>query len=175
MTTSIAEPHPHLPHRPVLCRLADFLPPPAQATPQPMPAIPPPAPAISPPAPAANAAASVLAERVLRAAVEILGGRRPMRQLASVLSPELLAYLATLQVMAGHLEPRVRKVFARQQSAGALEAVALVTLNTGVRALAARFEEHIDDGGRRWRCTALQLRLTAGDMAIRRDPRKRRP
>ena len=168
MTTSIVEPRPHLPHGPVLRRLVDVLPPPMSSTP---PAVP----ATAQPAPTANPAASVLAERVLRAAVEILGGLRPARQLSPVLSPDLLAYLATLKPVAGHLEPRVRKVFARQQAAGALEAVALVTLNTGVRALAARFEEHVDERGRRWRCTALQLRLTAGDLAIRRDPRTRRP
>jgi hypothetical protein len=107
--------------------------------------------------------------------VEILGGRRPLRQLSPVLSPDLLAYLATLQAVAGYLQPRLHKVFARQQAAGVVEAVALVTLSTGVRALAARFEEHVDEGGRRWRCTALQLRLTAGDVAIRRDPRTHRP
>jgi hypothetical protein len=55
----------------------------------------------------------------------------------------------------------VRKVFAQQHAADALEAVAVVTLTTGVRALAARFEKHSD----RWQCTTLQLRLTAGDMA----------
>ncbi|MGH4006976.1 MAG: Rv3235 family protein, partial [Pseudonocardiaceae bacterium] len=89
------------------------------------------------------------------------------------LSPDLLTYLATLKAVAGHLEPRVRKVFARQQADGAVEAVALVTLNTGVRALAARFEEHTDEGGPRWQCTALQLRLTAGDVATRRVHRCR--
>lgn len=170
MTTSIAEPRPHLSYRPVLRRLVDFLPPPAPATPHPV--------AISQPptvtVPVANPAASVLAERVLRAVVEILGGQRPARQLSAVLSPDLLTYLATLKAVAGHLQPRVRKVFARPQADGALEAVALVTLNTGVRALAARFEEHVDDGGSRWRCTALQLRLTTGDVAIRRDRRLRR-
>ncbi|MGH3813253.1 MAG: Rv3235 family protein [Pseudonocardiaceae bacterium] len=171
MTTSIAEPRPHLSHRPVLRRLVDLLPPPPPAAPQPVPATPQP-PTVT--LPAANPAASVLAERVLRAVVEILGGRRPARQLSAVLSPDLLTYLATLKSVAGHLQPRVRKVFARPQADGALEAVALVTLNTGVRALAARFEEHVDDGGRRWRCTALQLRLTAGDVAIRRDSRTRR-
>lgn len=164
LTTSIAEPCPHLP---VLRRLADFLPPPVPSAPQ--------VPATAQPVPAANPAASALAERVLRAAVEILDGRRPMRQLSPVLSPDLLAYLATLQAVAGRLQPRVHKVFTQQQAAGALEAVAVVTLNTGVRALAARFEEHVDERGRRWRCTAMQLRLTAGDLAIRRDPRLRRP
>ncbi|MDQ4093479.1 MAG: Rv3235 family protein [Actinomycetota bacterium] len=168
MTTSIAEPCPQLPHRPVLRRLADFLPPPVPSTPQAVPVT-------AQPAPAANPAASILAVRMLRATVEILGGRRPARQLSPVLSPDLLTYLATLQTVVGHLQPRVRKVFARPQAAGAVEAVALVTLTTGVRALAARFEEHVDEGGCRWRCTALQLRLTAGDVAIRRDPRIRRP
>ncbi|MGH3897615.1 MAG: Rv3235 family protein [Pseudonocardiaceae bacterium] len=166
MTTSIAEPHPHLPHRPVLRRLVDLLPPPAPAHTEPAPAT------IQPLAVTADAAASVLAERVLRAAVEIVAGRRPARQLSAVLGPDLLAYLATLKTAAGHLQPRVRKVFAQQPADGALEAVALVTLSTGVRALAARFEEQVDDGGRRWRCTALQLRLTAGDMATRRDLRR---
>ena len=163
MTTSIAEPRPQLP---VLRRLVDFLPPPAPATP----ATPQPSTVTLP---AANPAASALAERVLRAVVEIIGGQRPARQLSAVLSPDLLAYLATLKAVAGHLEPRVRKVFARRQADGALEAVALVTLSTGVRALAARFEEHVDGGGRRWRCTALQIRLTAGDVATRRDLRRR--
>ena len=105
---------------------------------------------------------------MLRAAVEILGGRRPARQLAGILGPELLNHLVSLQTVAGPLQPRVRKVLAQQQGSGALEAVALVTLRTGVRALAARFEEHVDAGGSRWRCTALQLRLTAGDLAVRR-------
>lgn len=105
---------------------------------------------------------------MLRAAVEILGGRRPARQLAGILRPDLLSYLVSLQTAAGPLQPRMRKVLARHQGPGTLEAVALVTLSTGVRALAARFDEHTDAGGSRWRCTALQLRLTAGDIAARR-------
>jgi len=108
--------------------------------------------------------ASVAAERVLRAAVEILRGRRPAKQLSAVLSPDLLTYLVSLQVTAGHLQPRVRKVLAQQHAGGALEAVALVTLSTGVRALAARFDKH----DCRWQCTALQLHLTPGDLATHR-------
>jgi hypothetical protein len=157
LTTSIAEPRPQLPRQPVLRRLVDILPAAVPATPAPPTAL-----------PAPDPAASVLAERVLRAAVEILGGRRPAQQLSAVLPPDLLTYLVSLQVAAGHLEPRMRKVLAQQYAAGALEAVALVTLNTGVRALAARFEKHLDDHSSRWRCTALQLRLTAGDMRVRR-------
>lgn len=158
MTGSITEPRPELPHRPVLRRLADILPPPAPFVPAPPPAAVPPA----------DPAVSVQVERVLRVVVEILGGRRPARQLATVLRPDVLTNLVTLQAVAGGLAPRMGKVIARHQGPGTLEAVALVHLSTGVRALAARFEEHIDDKGSRWLCTALQLRFTIGDMAVRR-------
>ena len=149
MTTSIVEPHPQ---RPVLRRLIDILPVTTPAT------------AESPPVtalPATDPTAPILAERVLRAVVERLRGRRAARQLSAVLRPDVLAYLASLQDTAGQLQPRVHKVFAQQHAVDAVEAVAVVTLTTGVRALAARFERHSD----RWQCTTLQLRLTAGDLA----------
>ncbi|MDQ2884159.1 MAG: Rv3235 family protein [Actinomycetota bacterium] len=161
MTASIAEPRPQLP---VLRRLVDILP-----TPTPTPTTV--TLSLAPPLPAADPTASVLAQRVLRAAVEVVGGRRPAGQLSAVLGPDLLAYLVSLQATAGHLEPRVGKVLAQQHPGGVLEAVALVTLSTGVRALAARFEKQ----GSRWRCTALQLRLTTGDLATRRGRRIHRP
>jgi hypothetical protein len=149
----------------VLRRLIDILP---AATPVTF--EPPPATAL----PAADPAASVLAERVLRAAVETLGGRRSAHQLSPMLRPEVLTHLVALQEVAGHLTPRVHKVLTHLQAPGVLEAVAVVTLSTGVRALAARFEEHVNENGRRWQCTALQLRLTAGDVAAcqRRRPRR---
>jgi hypothetical protein len=81
----------------------------------------------------------------------------------------VLAYLTSLQGAVSHLQPRVRKVFAQQHAVDALEAVAVVTLSTGVRAVAARFERH----GQRWQCTVLQLRLTTGDLATRRQCRAR--
>ena len=165
MTRSIAEPCPYPPQRPVLRRLVDILPSPAPSLPEP------PLPAPLAPDPSA----SVLVERLLRATVEILCGQRPARQMSAVLRPDVLAQLVTLQEVAGHLKPRVHKVLARPQTPGVLEAVAVVALSTGVRALAARFEEHTDDGARRWRCTALQLRLTAGDLATRRDRRTPQP
>jgi len=37
-----------------------------------------------------------------------------------------------------------------------------IRLNTGVRAVAARLDKHVDDHGSRWQCMALQLRLTTG-------------
>ena len=166
LTTSIAEPHPQRPHRPVLRRLVDVLPSTAPAT------VLEPSPPATPPT--TDPAAFALAERVLRAAVELLDGRRPAHQLSAVLPPNLLTYLLALQATAGHLKPRVHKVVAQQHAAGALEAVALVTLSTGVRALAARFEKHLDTHGSRWRCTAFQLRLTTGDLATRRG-RPHRP
>lgn len=165
MTTSIAEPCPPLPHRPVLRRLVDILPAAAPATPEPLPVTTLPAP---------DPTASVLAERVLRAAVEILGGRRPAQQLSGVLRPELLAYLVSLQGAAAQLSPRMRKVLTQQHTADTLEAVALVTVSTGVRALAARFDK-VDEDGSRWQCTALQLRFTAGDLATRQTRRPHRP
>jgi hypothetical protein len=123
--------------------------------------------------PTLDPTASILAERVLRAVVETIGGRRPAQQLSTMLRPDLLTSLASLQAMAAPLQPRVRKVVTRHQGPGVMEAVAVVTLSTGVRALAARFEKHLDDHGARWRCTALQLRLTAGDLASHRRHRQR--
>jgi hypothetical protein len=168
LTTSIAElpapvPHEPAPHRPVLRRLVDLLPA-TPATDTPLPAV---APAAPDPA-GLDPAAAIVVERVLRAAVEILGGQRPAQQLSAALRPDLLTYLVSLRRAAGHLEPRLRKVLVLQHAAGSLEAVALVTLNTGVRALAARFEQHPDHHASRWRCTALQMRFTTGDLARRR-------
>jgi Family of unknown function (DUF6459) len=160
LTTSIAESHPQRSQRPVLRRLVDILP-----AAEPVTAEPPPAGAPL----ATDPAALVLAERVLRAVVEVLRGRRQARQLATLVRPDVLDYVALLQETAGHLRPRVCKVVAQQQAVDALEAVAVVTLSTGVRALAARFDKH----GDRWQCTALQLRLTAGDLAVRRPHRPR--
>lgn len=170
MTTSIAElPFP-MPRQPVLRRLVDILPamPATGAPPTVTPTAP--DPAVSDSA-GPDPAGAVVVERVLRAAVEILGGQRPAQQLSGVLRPDLLTYLVSLRRVAGHLEPRLRKVLVLQPAAGALEAVALVTLNTGVRALAARFEQHTDHHASRWRCTALQVRFTAGDLAARRTRR----
>lgn len=163
VTTSIAEPCPQRPQRPVLRRLADILPVRAPATPEPLP--------ISA-LPAPDPAASILAERVLRAVVETIGGRRPAQQLSTMLRPDLLASLTSLQATAAPLQPRVRKVVARPQGPGVVEAVAVVTLSTGVRALAARFEKPLNDQSARWRCTALQLRLTTGDLTSRRRYRQ---
>jgi hypothetical protein len=175
LTTSIAElPFP-MPRQPVLRRLVDILPatPATGAPPTVTPTAPDPAVSDSagPDSAGPDPAGAVVVERVLRAAVEILGGQRPAQQLSGVLRPDLLTYLVSLRRVAGHLEPRLRKVLVFQHAAGTLEAVALVTLNTKVRALAARFEQHTDHHASRWQCTALQVRFTAGDLAARRTRR----
>ena len=115
-----------------------------------------------------------LADDAMIATVAGAGGRRPAGQLAAVLRPDLLTYLVGPRSAAGHLQPRLRRVLTQRQSTGALEAVALLTLNTGVPALAGPFEPLPGGSGNRWRCTALQLRLTSGDLAAHRrsrDPR----
>lgn len=165
MSTTIAEPRPQQSHRPVLRRLIDILP-----TAAPVAFEPPAATAL----PAPDPTALLRAERVLRAAVEALGSRRPAHQLSVLLRPDVLTHLIALQEKAGYLNPRVHKVLVHPQGPGVLEAVAVVILRTGVRALAARFEEEVNDDGRRWQCTALQMRLTAGDMATREGRRPRR-
>jgi hypothetical protein len=160
LTTSVAEACPQQSRRPVLRRLADILPSPAPVI------------TASPPVtmlPATDPAAPILADRVLRAVVEMLRGRRAARQLSRVLHPDVLNCLPSLQAATGHLQPQVRKVLAQQHAVDALEAVAIVTLTTGVRALAARFEKHND----RWQCTTLQLRLTTRDLAARGNGRAR--
>ena len=100
MTTSIAEPYPQRPQRPVLRRLVDFLPATAPVTPEPLPTTALPAP---------DPTASIVAERVLRAVVETISGRRPAQQLSTMLRPDLLASLTSLQATAAPLQPRVRK------------------------------------------------------------------
>lgn len=165
MTSSIAGTPPvtttSRPRRPVLRPLADVLPDlavPAVALAAALPV---------PPQPDPHARA--MADRVLRAAVEIVGGRRPPHQLASVLRPVLLDYIMGLR-RAGvpQLRPRVRSVHSQQPVPGVLEATAVVVLHTGVRALCARFEQTT---ATRWRCTVLHLTLTRGDLTIHRGRR----
>jgi Family of unknown function (DUF6459) len=165
LTTSIAEPRPQQSCRPVLRRLIDILPAEVPVSYEP--------PRVTT-LPVADPAAAILAERVLRATVEALHGRRSISQLSTMLCPDVLDHVITLKKMTGHLKPHLHKVLAHPQAPGVLETVAVVKLSTGVRALAARFEECADDDRRRWRCTALQLRLTAGDLATLQGHQPRR-
>lgn len=172
MTTSIAGTYPQTapvqdarPRRPVLRPLTEVLPGLGAPVPAPAPA----PPALPPPDPQAH----VMAERVLRCAVEIVGGRRPAHQLTAVLHPALLDYLTGLHGAAGHLRPRVHTVHTQQPASGVLEAAAVVVLRTGVRALNARFERPRDTPNARWRCTVLHVALTRGDLASHYRPASR--
>ena len=112
-----------------------------------------------------------MAERVLRCAVEIVGGRRPAHQLTAVLHPALLNYLTGLHDAAGHLRPRMHTVHSQQPAPGVLEAAAVLVLRTGVRALHARFERPPGTPNARWRCTVLHVALTRGDVGSHRGHR----
>ncbi len=170
MTSSIVGTYPDAapledarPRRPVLRPLTEVLPglvAPAPPDPQ--------APAPAPPAPPPDPHAHAMAERVLRCAVEIVGGRRPAHQLTAVLHPVLLDYLTGLHGAAGHLRPRVHTVHSQQPAPGVLEAAAVLVLRTGVRALHARFERPPGTPNARWRCTVLHVALTRGDVGSRR-------
>ena len=99
MTSSIVGTYPDAapledarPRRPVLRPLTEVLPGPGAPAP-PDPQAPAPAPPVPPPP---DPHAHAMAERVLRCAVEIVGGRRPAHQLTAVLHPVLLDYLTGL-------------------------------------------------------------------------------
>ena len=167
MTSSIVGTYPDAapledarPRRPVLRPLTEVLPGLVASVTAPVPALPAP----PPPDPQAHA----MAERVLRCAVEIVGGRRPAHQLTAVLHPVLLDYLTGLHGAAGHLRPRVHTVHSQQPAPGVLEAAAVLVLRTGVRALHARFERPPGTPNARWRCTVLHVALTRGDVGSRR-------
>lgn len=170
MTSSIVGTYPDAapledarPRRPVLRPLTEVLPGlVAPAPPDPL------APTPAPPAPPPDPHAHAMAERVLRCAVEIVGGRRPAHQLTAVLHPVLLDYLTGLHGAAGHLRPRVHTVHSQQPAPGVLEAAAVLVLRTGVRALHARFERPPGTPNARWRCTVLHVALTRGDVGSRR-------
>lgn len=108
--------------------------------------------------------APAMADRVLRAATEIMCGRRAAEQLATVLRPDQLSYLIGLRSAARQLRPHIQSVHSQQPAPGVLEATGVVVLRTGVRALSARFEVHVMTGGVGWQCTALHLPLTRGDI-----------
>ncbi len=173
MTRSIAEPTaPATPARPVLRRLAEVLATRAEPSTAPVgPGTDTTGPAD--PVTAATEATSLrridptapaMADRVLRAATEIVCGRRAAEQLAAVLRPDQISYLVGLRGAAGRLRPHIQSVHSQQPAPGVLEATGVVVLRTGVRALSARFEVHIGTDGGRWQCTALHLPLTRGDV-----------
>ena len=110
------------------------------------------------------------ARRYAQAAVEIVGGDRPVSQLLRWSSREVyddLQRRALLVARAGRHEPgqarvqpvrpRVQGVHACFVSVDAVEVSVHVRYGARSRAVAARFERVLDRFGRRWCCTALEF------------------
>jgi len=98
--------------------------------------------------------------RLLIGIIETAGGRRPLQQLAALLSPAVATGLGAdferaAQLNAPHWThaATVRSVHACVPAEGVAELNATVQAGRRVRAVALRLEER--DG--RWRCTRLQL------------------
>jgi hypothetical protein len=92
--------------------------------------------------------------RILRLALEVLDGRRPVAQLGAHFAPAPLRYW---RVATEQRRPRTPARFSRMRlclpRSGVAEVAAACSVDGRVRALAARFE-HTDDG---WCCTVLRL------------------
>ncbi len=98
--------------------------------------------------------------RLLVGMIETAAGRRPLPQLAALLSPSVASGLgADFERAAGRGRPHwlhragVRSVHATQPSPGVAEIAATVDVGDRVRAVALRLETRHG----RWRCTRLQL------------------
>lgn len=98
--------------------------------------------------------------RLLIGIIEAAGGKRPLQQLAALLSPSVASGLSADLGRADHNPRRhwthaaqVRHVYASQPAEGVAELTATVQAGRRVRAIALRLEEHHG----RWRCTRLQL------------------
>jgi hypothetical protein len=98
--------------------------------------------------------------RLLIGIIETAGGRRPLQQLAAMLSPSVAAGLgADFERAAQRRTPHwthaatVRSVHASEPADGVAELNATVQAGRRVRAVALRLEAR--EG--RWRCTRLQL------------------
>jgi Family of unknown function (DUF6459) len=108
--------------------------------------------------------------RYAQAAVEIVGGDRPVTQLLRWSSREVYEDLqrrALLVARAGNhqpgqgrvqpVRPRVQAVHAYFVSPDTVEVSVHVRYGPRSRAVAARFEQRADRRGRRWCCTALEF------------------
>jgi hypothetical protein len=98
--------------------------------------------------------------RLLIGIIETAGGRRPLQQLAALLSPSVAHGLGTdfgraAQRRSPHWThaATVRSVRACEPAEGVAELSATVQVGPRVRAVALRLESH----EHRWRCTRLQL------------------
>jgi uncharacterized protein DUF6459 len=101
--------------------------------------------------------ATALVTTIVRALLEVLEGRRPPRQLAPALGPEVLDRLETLMSLGGrrvgHDGLRLYKVRVCLPHRSAIEGCAVVRAGRRFRALAIRLEFD----STRWKCTALRV------------------
>lgn len=108
--------------------------------------------------PAQLAAAHLGVARVLRLALEVLDGRRPIRHLDNHVEESVLRYL---RVAAGQRRvrspARLRRMRLCLPRPGVAEVAVACDMDGRVRAIAARFELVDAVAAGRWRCTALRL------------------
>lgn len=112
-------------------------------------------------APRSNLADPALwARRLLIGIIETAGGRRPLQQLAALLSPSVAHGIGADFERAAQLRhphwthaAAVRSVRVCEPAEGVAELCATLAVGSRVRAVAMRLEEYDN----RWRCTRLQL------------------
>jgi hypothetical protein len=109
------------------------------------------------PTPPTRAEAVVVATRVARPLVEVLAGRRPMRQLRGVLGPKAQVLLETMQSRAARRRNRGLRLLTVRVCVPHAEAIEAAVIMQGpdhrVRAMAIRLEHQRG----RWLCMTLQL------------------
>jgi hypothetical protein len=106
---------------------------------------------------ARDAAAKRRAEVVVRIALEVFDGHRPLTHLAPYATPEVLRYVGAGVPRRGAEAVRgaaVRSVHCRPMSRTAAEVAAVCRFGTRYRALAARLDLTATGD---WRCTALRV------------------
>ena len=91
--------------------------------------------------------------RIVALMLEVIGGRRPAGQLASVADAPVRRYLRATRPVAPAATLVVRSVRVCVPVARVAELCAVVGYGRRVRTVAARFEQH--DGG--WRCVTFRL------------------
>ena len=103
---------------------------------------------------------AVWGRRLLVGIIEAAGGKRPLQQLAGMLTPSIAQGLRVdFERSAQRRKPHwthavtVRSIRASEPTPGVAEVCATVQAGTRVRAVAMRAEAHQG----RWRCTRLQL------------------
>lgn len=97
-----------------------------------------------------------LLTRVLRLAMEVLDGRRPLTQLAPHFSRRALRYWRVAAEQRIVRAPaRIERVITGFPRKGAVEVAAVCAIDGRIRALCARFEQASTTA--RWQCTELRL------------------